>query len=376
MMREKKIAASLLCGVTAASLLAGCGEVDKSAVVATFDDTEVSLGVANFAARLQQASYDDFYAAYFGNSVWDSDLYGDGTTMEDEVKSGVLDSLFESYTLQAHAGEYGIEITDDEKAAITAAASEFIAGNDEKALAAMGADQAIVEEYLTLMTIQGRMYDAVIAEADTAVSDEEANTSAYSYVRVSKTSYIDEDGDAAEYTEDELKELAETVKAFGAEAKEKGLESAAEDYAYTVSSDTFTADDTLIDENVLAALKDCAEGAVTDVIETDGFYYVARLDAKTDAGATENKRQELIEERQSEYYDGVVEKWKAEHTWTVDEKVWERVSFDNLFTTMEQSTEMLDGTELLDAAGDEVVIDELDVTEDGVVIDELDVTEE
>ena len=125
-MREKKIAASLLCGVTAASLLAGCGEVDKSAVVATFDDTEVSLGVANFAARLQQASYDDFYAAYFGNSVWDSDLYGGGTTMEDEVKSGVLDSLFESYTLQAHAGEYGIEITDDEKAAITAAASEFI----------------------------------------------------------------------------------------------------------------------------------------------------------------------------------------------------------------------------------------------------------
>ena len=60
----------------------------------------------------------------------------------------------------------------------------------------------------------------------------------------------------------------------------------------------------------------------------------------------------------------------------MDEKVWERVSFDNLFTTMEQSTEMLDGTELLDAAGDEVVIDELDVTEDGVVIDELDVTEE
>ena len=114
-MREKKMAASLLCGVMAASLLAGCGEVDKSAVVATFDDTEVSLGVANFAARLQQASYDDFYAAYFGNSVWDSDLYGDGTTMEDEVKSGVLDSLFESYTLRAHAGEYGIEITDEEK---------------------------------------------------------------------------------------------------------------------------------------------------------------------------------------------------------------------------------------------------------------------
>lgn len=38
----------------------------------------------------------------------------------------------------------------------------------------MGATEDIVEEYLTLVTIQARMHEAIIADADTNVSDEEA----------------------------------------------------------------------------------------------------------------------------------------------------------------------------------------------------------
>ena len=348
-MKRTRAAVLLLGGVMAAAVFAGCGEVDKDAVVATFDDTEVSLGLANFAARLQQASYDDFYTAYFGDSVWSTDLYGNGSTMQDEIKSGVLDSLFETYTLQTHAEEYGVEITDDEKAAITKAAAAFIADNDEKARDALGADQEIVEEYLTLMTLQNKMYDAVIADADTEVSDEEANTSAYSYVRVGTTTYADEDGNTVEYTDDEKAALAKTFGTFVTEAKADGLESAAEKYDYTVNSGTFTADDTTIDEDVLAALQDLDEGEVSDVIDTDGFYYVVRLDAVTDEEATEENRQNIISERQKDYYDETLAGWQGEHTWTVNDKVWESVSFDNLFTTTVESTESAGDTEAVTA---------------------------
>lgn len=346
-MRRNKIAASLFCGVMAASLFTGCGEVDKNAVVARFDDTEVSLGVANFAARLQQASYDDFYVAYFGETVWDSDLYGNGTTMQDEVKTGVLDSLFGAYTLQAHAEEYGVALSDEETAAIETAAADFVAANDERALTAMGADETIVKEYLTLITIQNKVNDAVKAEADVTVSDEEANTGAYSYVRIPKTSGTDADGNTADGQADP----AESMKAFAEAAKADGMETAAEQYAYAVNPGTFTADDAMLDEKVLTALQGLDEGRISDVIETDEEYYVVRLDAKTDEEATENRRQSLIEERRNEYYNGKLESWKAEHTWTVDEKVWESVTFDNLFTTIEESTEALDATEDTGAAG-------------------------
>ena len=60
-----------------------------------------------------------------------------------------------------------------------------------------------MERYLTLAMIQNRMHTAIIADADTNVTDEEANTSFYSYVKVSKQSHTDEDGNTVEYTDTE-----------------------------------------------------------------------------------------------------------------------------------------------------------------------------
>ena len=52
-MRAKRWSALLLSGVMTASMLTGCG-MNKNETVATFDETEVPLGVANFAARFLQ----------------------------------------------------------------------------------------------------------------------------------------------------------------------------------------------------------------------------------------------------------------------------------------------------------------------------------
>lgn len=346
-MKTGKITALLLSGVMAASVLAGCGSMDKAATAATFDEEKVSLGLANFAARLQQASYDDFYVAYFGEEVWSSDLYGNGTTMQDSIKNDVMESLFAMYTLKAHAAEYGVELSEEDQTAIADAASAFIAANSQDALDVLGAEQAIVEEYLTLATIQSRMREAIVADADTNVSDEEANTGAYSYVRISKKTYTDADGNAAEYTEEELGELEETVGLFAREAKTGTLEDAAEQYSYTVNNGTFTASDEAVDETVLAVLKELEEGAVSDVIDTENNYYVVRLDAKTDAEATEATRENIIAQRESDLYKEVLDGYKEGHVWTVDEKVWEKVSFDNLFTTVQatESTEDVQATE-------------------------------
>lgn len=361
-MKRNKFTALLLSGIMATAALTGCGGVDKEAVVATFDGTEVPLGVANFAARLQQASYDDFYVAYFGENVWSSDLYGNGTTMESEVKDSVLESLFDMYTLEAHMGDYEVTLSEEEKSTISQAAADFIVANEKDALDALGADQETVERYLTLATIQSRMQDAIIADADTNVSDEEANTSAYSYVRVSKTSYTDADGNSAQYTEEELAELAKKVGNFDTEAKAGTLEDAAENYEYSVSNGTFTAEDTDVEEAVLTALKGLEEGEVSDVIDTDSYYYVVRLDAETDEEATEETRQDIISERQSSLYDEVLSGWEESHEWKVDDKVWGKVSFDNLFTTVVESTETEDaGTG--DAGIEAVGTEDLETTE-------------
>ena len=317
-MRAKRWSALLLSGVMAASMLTGCG-MNKNETVATFDETEVPLGVANFAARFLQATYDDFYVAYFGEDVWSSDLYNNGTTMQDNIKDSVMQSLFDMYTLEAHMAEYDVELTEDDKAEIADTAAAFIADNSKDALDALGADEETVERYLTLATIQNRMHTAIIADADTNVTDEDGNT--------------------VEYTDTELTLLGKTVGMFDMDAKAGTLEDAAEQYDYTVSSGTFTADDSTLDEAVLTALQGLDEGEVSDVIDTDTDYYVVRLDEKTDADATETTRQNIISQRQSDLYDETLKGWEDEHDWTVKDSVWAKVTFDNLFTTTVQDTE-------------------------------------
>lgn len=63
-MKAKRFTTLLVSGVLAASMLVGCGGINKNETVATLDGQEIKLGVANFAARLQQAEADDFYRAY------------------------------------------------------------------------------------------------------------------------------------------------------------------------------------------------------------------------------------------------------------------------------------------------------------------------
>ena len=146
-MKAKRFTTLLVSSVLAASMLVGCGGINKNETVATLDGQEIKLGVANFAARLQQAEADDFYRAYFGDDVWSSDLYNNGTTMEDNTKNSVIEMIENLYILQNHMADYDVTLTDDETAKIAETAAQFMADNDDKAVNALGATEDIVKEY-------------------------------------------------------------------------------------------------------------------------------------------------------------------------------------------------------------------------------------
>ena len=345
---KKRLMALLLSGVLAVSMFAGCGsKMDKTAVVATDGATEITLGLANFATRFTQAQYDDFYVAYFGENVWNTDMYGYGTTNEDDLKASVMESLYAMYAMKNHMADYGVEITSDDVAAISAAAEKFISSNTAEAIEALGAEREYVETYLELLTIQSRMYNEIIKDADTNVSDEEAQTSAYSQVYVSKTSYKDAEGNTVAYTEDELAILANTVTAFAADAKTNGLAAAAEEYGYSVTTGTYNADSTVLEEVKTALAAMTEDGQVSGLIELENAYYVVQMDAVVDAEATEQNRQSIISERQTTLYTEVVDDYLEEMNWELDQKLWAQISFDNLFTVYlpETETEEVEATE-------------------------------
>lgn len=345
---KKRLTALLLSGVLAVSMFAGCGtEMNKTATVATDGTNNITLGVANFASRLTQAQYDDFYVSYFGENVWRTDMYGQGTTAEDDLKANVMENLYAMYALKNHMADYGVEITAEDAAAISTVAESFISANSAEAIEALGADREILETYLELLTIQSRMHAEIIKDADTNVSDEEAATSAYSQVYVSKTSYTDAEGKTAEYTPEEVEALAQKVGAFAAAAKVDGLKAAAEAHEYTVSPATYNAKSSVSAEIKTALEALTTDGAVSDLIETETGYYVLQMDAIVDATATEATRDSIISERQNALYTEVVEGYLNEMEWDLDARLWRQISFDNLFTVYEPEveTEELEVTE-------------------------------
>ena len=67
-MMRKRFMVLALAGVMAVLPLAGCSKtLEDNEVVATVDGDEISAGLANFYARMNQAQYETWYAGYMRN---------------------------------------------------------------------------------------------------------------------------------------------------------------------------------------------------------------------------------------------------------------------------------------------------------------------
>ena len=171
----KALVAVGLC-VSMAAGLVGCGgkTLDGSKAVATVGEKTVTLGEANFLLRYQQAETESNYENMLGEGFYNVDLMGSGETYGETVKGDVMTQIQEYCILEEKAADYGVSLSEEDAAKITEVATAFLAANSEETKAQMTADQAIVERVLSLMTIGMRTANAVAAEADITVTDEEA----------------------------------------------------------------------------------------------------------------------------------------------------------------------------------------------------------
>lgn len=349
-MNMKKTISLALAGVITASAALGCGNrINQDAVVATLktgDETiEISLGLANFMAQYQAVTYDSYYLGWIGEELWATDLFGSGSTLTDDVKEDVMDGIYEYKLLELHMEDYDVTITDEEMDAINKTAKQFIEDNDKKAINALGAKEEYLAELLRFSLIQEKMNNAMNTEVDTNVTDEEAAQRTYSYVKVSSAGYTDEEGNYVEYTDDEKAALKEELEKF-AETVTEDFAADAEAAGYTVDEESYGTDNEDMDEGLKTAIDALKEGETAGPIEADDNYYVIRLKSEFDEEATQEKKESIIEDRKDEHYTEVLDGYKEDVEWTIDEEVWAAVNFDELYTIKEtDSTESVGETE-------------------------------
>lgn len=342
---NSRIACGMLAAALAAGSLTGCGKLDGTKTVATIDGQEVTLGLASYMARDQQAQTESYYQMMMqsygmgmSDEFWDS-KEDDGRTYGESSKDSVMDSIKTLYVLNEHAAEYGVTISEDEQTKIEEAAKAFMEANNEVTLAELAVSESDMITYLELMTIRQKMHDPMVEDIDREVSDEDANQTRITMVKVStEGTEQDEDGNTIELTDEEKAEKKDTAKKVlekiiaSDDIVEADMAALAKevDENLTATSPAFTtagSEDDLVDKKVQEAALKLEEGKVSpEVIEGEDGYYVVRLDKMLDEEATQNKKDSIISEREQDRYDELLKEWEDAAEMNIDEKVWKKLT--------------------------------------------------
>ncbi|MBQ6322284.1 MAG: hypothetical protein IJI24_05365 [Lachnospiraceae bacterium] len=398
--------AAALCVSLSLSALTGCSgkkeaQTDLTKPAVTLADDSISRAAANFILRYEQAEFENgigmLYRYYMGDTdLWNQDLTGSGVAYGITFRNEQQDQMRHMLLARAHMGDYGVEITDDDKAAIEAAATAFLADNNEETLEKMSATQESVTEALTLYTILSRVEDGLAGEVDTYVSDEEAAQRTVSYISFTATTEeeeeavteaweeiseaetveegsasIEEESDAntgsadveedpeeiteAEAETEELDPAQEEARARAKEQAEQFLASAqgvdnGEDFdamaadaaegrsnVYS-SSFTFGSSSTYPSAPVIAATEGLDDNTlVNQVVQDNDTFYVLFVTDAFDEEATESEKESIVSTRISEHQEEVFETWEGESEFTVDEEYFNTLIFD--FTLTEETEE-------------------------------------
>lgn len=380
-----KVVCSLLTAAIAVTGLSGCGGdstvVDGTQTALVINDEEINLGKANFMLRYQQATMVNYYqtmSSMFGQEYslsFDalSDTSDeDSPTVGENLKADALTSIEQAFLMRQHASEYEVALTEEEIAGAQEAAASFMESNDAETLTKLGITQEDIQDVIEVYAIQLKMHDPMIADVDTEVSDEEAQQSKISYVRVStEGTETDENGDTIELTDEEKAEKKDIAQRFldalnasedpasvtfadlrteindqlneerrAEEAASQEDSSTADtsgdssstdteedsDVVYLTSSQTtFGADDEDLDDALKEAAETLSDGEVYgEVIEGEDAYYVVRMDSVLDRDATDSQKETIVQERQSEAYSDLLDGWIEESDISV-KRAWNRL---------------------------------------------------
>ena len=345
----KRAAVLTVAGLLTAGTLAGCsGSINTDAVVATVGNEDITLGVANFYARMTQGQYETYYAGMMGmtgEDMWAQEVE-EGKTYEQAVKESIMTELENLYIIAQHAADYEVSLTEDEQGAIREAATQFDERNSDETKEAVSGYRKDIEKYLELFTIQNKMESKMKEGVDEEVSDEEAAQKAMKYVYFSFSS-TDDSGNTVDLTDEEKEALRDDAQTLADRVKDgEDMTEVAEEMGLTVNDLTFDEESTGPNEDLVAEVDGFTEvGETTGPIESDLGIYVGQLTSLLDRDATDQEKNNIVEERRQEQYDSLLKEWRDGVKIEVDEKAWDKIDFNETGVTI-ITPEAQDGSDL------------------------------
>lgn len=263
------------------------------------------------------------------------------------------------YTIQskmeiAIEADVDTEVSDEEAAQKTIQYAYFTIpeteSETEDATEAASADESASEtETGTEAVSETETETEAASESETVAETETEATSETEAVSEAASEETSEDTTESETEESaEKKETREKVQGIidavqGGETLEDAVK--AVDESKSLTSYSYGADEETLNENLKNAADTLSDGEIaSEPVEGENGFYVVQMVSTFDRDATDQKKEEIIKDRKKELYDNKIAEWDTE-SFDINEKVWDKVTFEEIFTLKQEETESETGTE-------------------------------
>ena len=356
----KKLSKKLLCltavFVLSLTLFTGCDKNKKT--LFEYAGEKVTFQEAHVYARIMQYQAEAQYGSYFGDKMWSvqvgTDSNGKKITMQQSVKDSVINQLKQIKVLVAHAEDYDVKLTKDEKSQVKESVKTFVEDETgKKVMEKTEADQDMIQQLYEESTIASKVMQAIIDKADVSVSDEEAKTVkvyklAFTTKKTDSKTGKEKDMTAAE-KKDQLKKAKSALKAIKGG---QSVSSVAKKYGVnTDNEESYTKGKSALGDKFETAASKLKKNQVSGVVETDDAYVIIKMLNPNDTSAAATNKTTLLQEKQQEAYEKVYKKWTkaADKEWddekSVNQDLWDEVKFSYKATTASTESTTTTATE-------------------------------
>lgn len=279
------------------------------------------------------------------------------TAIEADVDTEVSDEEAAQKTIQY--AYFTIPETESETEDVTEATSEDesetaveTASEGESETAAETETEAASEtETVAETETEAASETETVAETETEAASEKETTSETETEAVSEDASEETTEDTTEVETEESAEKKETREkvqgiidaALGGETLEDAVK--AVDESKSLTSYSYGDDEETLNENLKSVADTLSDGEIAaEPVEGENGFYVVQMVSTFDRDATDQKKEEIIKDRKSELYNNKIAEWDTE-SFDINEKVWDKVTFDDIFTLKQEETESETGTE-------------------------------
>ena len=322
--------------LSACVLLCGCGSAksasaEEDPVAFTINGEEIGLREWNFYIRMNQMQWEKEMLDSYGDDMWSREVDADGTTMADELKEQVMDTICEIHLANQHAEEYGVVLDGEKEQEIRGRAASFMDNYHEKLLQYAGADEAFVFDRLSERELSLLTAEACVADYEPEIPEETVHREGICYVLISTTGLWDAEGNLEPYSEEEIERRTRVAEELCETARESGnLKEAAEAIGLTpieasvgVSNEGDSQEPLMLDAARLLEV-----GGISDPVQTEEGWFLVQHTSDYDEDGTNYWRAYLTEQAQEEEYERICEKWRAEADIELHQEVLDQVDVE------------------------------------------------